>query len=378
MRLVFLGLSLSSSWGNGHATTYRALLKGLAARGHDVLFLERDQPWYAAHRDMAEPDFCRLRIYDSLAELWSFAPEVAAADAVVIGSYVPQAADVIAWAESARHGALAFYDIDTPITLRQLARGGAEYLLPSLIPLFDVYFSFTGGPTLHLLEHRYGARKAAALYCSADSELYRPVEVGTRWDLGYLGTYSADRQPVLERLLLEPARRLPERRFVVAGPQYPSDIRWPANVERLEHVAPDQHAAFYGACRWTLNVTRADMAAAGYSPSVRLFEASACGTPILSDAWAGLADVFEPGREIMITQSPEEVVAALGMADAARVAIAEAGRARTLRRHTGVQRAAELETALKRVPRRGGRPRWMSAPPAALAGLDWRGVHLAG
>ncbi|HQT76472.1 MAG: glycosyltransferase [Rhodospirillales bacterium 20-64-7] len=352
MRLVFIGLSLSSSWGNGHATTYRALLKGLALRGHDVLFLERDQPWYANNRDMPDPKFCRLRIYDSLADLWSFAPDVAAADAVIIGSYVPEAADVIAWASSARRGALCFYDIDTPVTLRQLASGEAEYLLPSLIPLFDFYFSFTGGPTLQLLERRYGARRAVPLYCSVDSRSYRPMRVPRRWDLGYLGTYSPDRQPALERLLLEPARRAPDRRFIVAGPQYPADIDWPANVERIEHLPPAEHPAFYAACAWTLNITRRDMVAAGHSPSVRLFEATACGTPVLSDAWTGIEDVLEPGREILIVRDSDDVLAALAMDEAARAAIGSAGRRRTLRQHTGLQRAAELEAWLNTIVRR--------------------------
>ncbi|HEX2944186.1 MAG TPA: glycosyltransferase [Rhodopila sp.] len=349
MRLVFIGLSLSSSWGNGHATTYRALLKGLALRGHDVLFLERDQPWYADNRDMPDPKFCRLCIYNSLADLWSFAPDIEAADAVIIGSYVPEAADVIAWTASARRGTLCFYDIDTPVTLRQLASGEPEYLLPSLIPLFDFYFSFTGGPTLQLLENRYGARRAVPLYCSVDSRSYRPMRVQRRWDLGYLGTYSPDRQPVLERLLLEPARRAPDRRFVVAGPQYPADIDWPANVERIEHLPPADHPAFYAACAWTLNVTRRDMVAAGHSPSVRLFEATACGTPVLSDAWPGIEDVLEPGRELLIVRDSDAVLAALAMDEMARAEIGSAGRRRTLRQHTGLQRAAELEAWLNTV-----------------------------
>jgi spore maturation protein CgeB len=325
MRLVFIGLSLSSSWGNGHATTYRALLRGLAARGHDILFLERDQPWYAGNRDLPEPGFCRLRLYDTLADLRDFAPDVAAADAVIIGSYVHEGTAVIDWTAS-RNGALCFYDIDTPVTLRLL--------------------SFTGGPTLRLLESRYGARRAEALYCAVDTAAYQPTGAARRWDLGYLGTYSADRQPVLERLLLAPARRLPNRRFVVAGPQYPVDIAWPENVERIEHLPPAAHPDFYAACAWTLNVTRQDMAAAGWSPSVRLFEATACATPVLSDWWPGIEDVLASGTELLIVRSTEDVLAAFNMADGERAAIGAAGRQRTLRQHSGTHRAAELEQYL--------------------------------
>jgi len=294
MKLVVLGLSLSSSWGNGHATTFRALLKAFAARGHDVLFLERDVPWYREQRDLADPDFCTLRFYTDLDDLARFTPEIAEADAVIVGSYVPEGVAVGRFVQEVAGGVTTFYDIDTPVTLAKLARGDFEYLDPAIIPGYDVYLSFTGGPTLELLEHEYGSPAARALYCSVDPGAYAPTGEPKRWDLSYLGTYSADRQPTLERLLIEPARRRPDLNFVVAGPQYPTDIDWPANVERIDHLPPAEHAAFYSASRWTLNVTRADMIAAGWSPSVRLFEAAACATPIVSDVWEGLSDLLAP------------------------------------------------------------------------------------
>ncbi|HEX2525819.1 MAG TPA: glycosyltransferase, partial [Geminicoccus sp.] len=266
--LVFVGLSLSSSWGNGHATTYRALLRGLAARGHKLLFLERDVPWYADNRDLPDPDFCELALYGSLDDLTTrFARRIAAADAVVVGSYVPDGIAVLDWVLDKANGVRAFYDIDTPVTLAALERGKIDYLKPEQIGRLDLYLSFSGGPILERLARNYHARRAEAFYCAVDEARYRPSDEPVTWDLGYLGTYSPDRQPTLERLLIEPARRLPDRRFVVAGPQYPADIDWPANVERIEHLAPSEHAAFYGRQRFTLNVTRADMIAAGWSPS---------------------------------------------------------------------------------------------------------------
>ncbi|WP_309092616.1 glycosyltransferase [Phenylobacterium sp.] len=348
MKLVVLGLSLSSSWGNGHATTYRALLRAFAARGHEITFLERDVPWYAAHRDLAEPGFCQLALYRDLDELkthWRGAVE--RADAVIVGSYVPEGVEVGRWAQATAKGVCGFYDIDTPVTLAKLAGGDHEYLTPELIPGYDVYLSFTGGPTLTELERRYGSPAARALYCSVDDEAYRPLQVERRWDLSYLGTYSPDRQPTLERLLIEPARRAPHLKFCVAGPQYPADIDWPANVERLEHVGPADHPAFYAASRFTLNVTRADMIAAGWSPSVRLFEAGACGAPIISDVWEGLETLFEPGREIVLAESADQVLAALNMDEAERDAQAAAARRRILDGHTAAHRAAELETHLE-------------------------------
>jgi spore maturation protein CgeB len=342
MRIVFLGLSLSSSWGNGHATTYRSLLKGLAEAGHDVLFLERDQPWYAENRDMPEPGYCSLQFYGSVAELDRYERDIARADAVIIGSYVLDGTAVIEWTTALRPRRLAFYDIDTPVTLQGLAEGRVAYLTPALIPAFDLYLSFTGGPILAILENQYKARRAVPLYCSVDSDLYHPTSAEKRWLLGYLGTYSADRQETLDRLLLEPARRLPERRFVVAGPQYPADIAWPANVDRIEHLPPSAHADFYASLCWTLNVTRRDMIRSGFSPSVRLFEATACGVPVLSDRWAGIEDVLEPDRDLLVRDTTADVVEALGMPAERRRAIGAAGRETTLRCHTGRRRADEL------------------------------------
>jgi spore maturation protein CgeB len=348
VKLVVLGLSLSSSWGNGHATTYRALLRAFAERGHEILFLERDVPWYAPHRDLADPDYCTLAFYRSRVELaarWDDA--VAGADAVIVGSYVPEGVEVGRWVQALAGGVVAFYDIDTPVTLAKLAAGDDEYLSAQLIPCYDLYLSFTGGPTLKRLERKFGSPMARALYCSVDASMYRPMPTGKHWDLSYLGTYSPDRQPTLERLLIEAARAAPELRFCVAGPQYPADIDWPANVERLEHVPPADHPAFYAASRFTLNVTRADMIDAGFSPSVRLFEAAACATPVISDAWNGLQTLFADGREILISRGTEDVLATLRtMADGRRLALGRAARARVLAEHTARHRAAELETHL--------------------------------
>ena len=349
MKLVVLGLSLSSSWGNGHATTYRALLKAFAARGHEVSFLERDVPWYGGeHRDLADPDFCALRFYDDLAGLERHRAEVAGADAVIVGSYVPQGVEVGRWAQAVARGPVAFYDIDTPVTLAKLERGDFEYLTPELIPGYAAYLSFTGGPTLARLEQRFGSPAARPLYCSVDEARYRPAPAAPhRWDLTYLGTYSADRQPTLERLLVEPARRAPHLRFAVAGPQYPDDIAWPANVERIAHVPPDDHAAFYAASRWTLNVTRADMIAAGWSPSVRLFEAGSCACPVISDVWEGLEALFAPDRQIVLASDAEAVLEALARPEPERRALADAFRARVLAEHTSAHRAEELERWLR-------------------------------
>jgi spore maturation protein CgeB len=345
--IVFLGLSLSSSWGNGHATTFRGLLRGLNELGHRITFLERDVPWYAHHRDLHDPDFCALRYYDSVDELRrSYDRELQRADIVVVGSFVPEGTGVIDCLTSLCTGQFCFYDIDTPVTLAKLAQNDCDYLVRRQIPYFDCYFSFTGGPTLDRLKAEFGARRAEPLYCSVDPKRHHRTKDPIRWDLGYLGTYSPDRQPALETLLLEPALRLPERRFVVAGSQYPCGIVWPDNVERIDHLPPAEHAAFYSSQRYTLNLTRASMIEAGWSPSVRLFEAAACSTPIISDWWPGL-DSFFPKSAIATAGSAEQVIAIIDrQPDRARLSMARQAQAIVLAEHTGAARAREFISAL--------------------------------
>jgi spore maturation protein CgeB len=351
MKLSILGLSITSSWGNGHATTYRGLVRGLVERGHEVTFLERDVPWYARERDLPVLPWGSVILYDSVEELRSSHRDlIEESDAVIVGSYVPEGIAVGEWVTSVRERGTAFYDIDTPVTMAHLEDGTCEYLSKDLIPRYDLYLSFTGGPLLEHLEQRLGAPSARALYCSFDPEIYFPEDADRRWDLGYLGTYSDDRQPALESLLVETARRIPESRFVVAGPQYPDSIEWPENVLKLEHVSQDEHRRFYCSQRFTLNVTRRDMIRAGWSPSVRLFEAAACAVPIISDPWEGLDELFTPGEEILIAGSTDEVVEMLSDLPAGeRDAIGRAGRERVIREHSSARRAGQLEAYLMEI-----------------------------
>ena len=345
LRIVIIGLSITSSWGNGHATTYRGLVRELVRRGHDVLFLEHDKPWYADNRDCPNPPFGRTELYASVADLRSrFVADVRDADAVIVGSYVPEGVTVGEWATRTARGVKAFYDIDTPVTLAKLEREDYEYLAPHLIPRYDLYLSFTGGPTLARLEKQFHSPRAVPLYCSVDPDLYFPERHKRKWDLGYLGTYSDDRQPPLERLMLDAARRWPQGKFVVAGPQYPESIRWPANVERIHHLPPAEHRNFYNEQAFALNITRADMVRAGYSPSVRLFEAAACAVPIISDRWEGIETIFEPDEEIFLADTAADVLRLLReLPDEERRAAGQRGRDKILTKHTAAHRAAELE-----------------------------------
>ncbi|UWU71739.1 glycosyltransferase [Bradyrhizobium sp. NC92] len=345
LSIVAIGLSVTSSWGNGHATTYRALIEALARRGHSVTFLERDVPWYRDHRDLTKPAAWTVELYQSLKDVpRQFGKLIRDADLVIIGSYVPDGIAIAEWTTTHARGVTAFYDIDTPVTLARLEQG-LDYLSAAMIPRFDLYLSFTGGPVPGMIEQSYGSPLARVLYCSADAETYAPKQAQPKWALGYLGTYSEDRQPVLDELLLAPARTLPSDQFVVAGAQYPDDIAWPANVARIEHLSPKQHPEFYAAQRFTLNATRADMKALGFSPSVRLFEAAACGTPVISDRWPGIETIFAPSKEILLATSPREVVEILrDMPEQQRRTIAHNARRRVLADHTPDHRARQLET----------------------------------
>lgn len=347
MKIIIFGLSITSSWGNGHATTFRSLASELSSRGHDITFFERDVPWYARNRDLVNPTFCKTILYSGLHELYEYRQAVRDADFVMTGSYVPDGIALIDWVLKTAGGITAFYDIDTPVTLGRLATDRIDYLSPKQIPDFDLYLSFTGGPILQKIERQYKARRAVALYCSVDPSLYFPECRPAQWDFGYMGTYSADRQPPLNRLLVRTARSWEQGRFIVAGPLYPQTLDWPANVERVEHIQPDKHREFYTSQRFTLNITRSDMVSAGYSPSVRLFEAAACATPIISDYWDGLDSFFTIGSEILISRSPEETLRFLRdfPEDECRH-IGELSRERVLRQHTASHRARELEYAV--------------------------------
>lgn len=343
--IVVIGLSVTSSWGNGHATTYRALLQALAQRGHRVTFLERDVPWYRAHRDLKTPSAWNVKLYHSLQDIpLQFGSAIRNADLVIIGSYVPDGIAIAEWVTAHAQGVCAFYDIDTPVTLAGLDKG-LDYLSARMIPRFDLYLSFSGGPVPGMIEDVYGSPLARPLYCSADLRLYQPQQLDKQWSLGYLGTYSSDRQPQLEKLLLTPAQALASETFVVAGAQFPDSIEWPANIDRKDHVAPHEHASFYARQRFTLNLTRADMRALGFSPSVRLFEAAACGTPILSDRWPGIETILTPGSEILLVSKPTEVIQILrDMPEEARLNMAERARKRILHDHTPEHRARQLES----------------------------------
>ncbi len=350
MTIVIFGLVVSSSWGNGHATLWRGLIKALARRGHRVIFFERDVPYYAQNRDLTAFSAGRIVLYSDWDAVDAEARAVLrTADVAIVTSYCPDAASAERLVLDAPRATRLFYDLDTPVTLAALtadhrpsyvgARGFADY---------DLVLSYTGGQALEALRSRLGARRVAPLYGHVDPETHHPVEAVPRFrsSLSYLGTYAADRQATLEALFVEPARQRADQTFLIGGAQYPQDFPWTPNIFFARHVPPDDHPAFFSSGRMTLNVTRQAMAAMGHCPSGRLFEAAACGTAILSDAWEGLEAFFTPGREILVARSTADALEALDRSDAELAAIARAGRERVLGEHTSDHRAATFEAAI--------------------------------
>lgn len=353
--IVVLGRSLSTAWESGQATTFRSFLRALFHRGNDITFLEREAQVPKEYRDLTQPSFCDLHQYQSLDELADrFSELLTRADVILVGSDVQEGIAVAEMALALSRGICVFLDMQTPVTLANLQRGTCDYLSLDLTQRFDVFLSSTGGPILTILERIYHARMVQPFYSCVDEPEERPV-AGTipRWDLGYMGRYAADRQPPLKRYMLETALQCPSRRFVVAGEGYPQDADWPDNIDYIRHVPPARHRSFFANVQFALNLTRADMRVAGYSPSVRMFEAAMHATPLISDTWPGQEELFTPGREILTVASSADVIEILNASTVEqRATLAEAAKRRVLARHTGLHRAEQfeqiIETALDR------------------------------
>lgn len=345
MKLVIFGLTVSSSWGNGHATLWRGLCNAFARQGHDVTFFERDVSYYANYRDLIGPQPYKLILYPTWDEVKSLAKHaVSESDVAVVTSYCPDALAACALVLESK-AAKVFYDLDTAVSLQTFrTRGAVDYIPACGLGDFDLVFSYVGGRALEELQKLLGARRVAPLYGSVDPEVHKPAALSPRYrsDLSYLGTYAADRQNALQALFLDPAHRLPQRKFMLGGAQYPDDFPWNENVWFVEHVPPPEHPAFYSSSKATLNVTRSAMASFGYCPSGRLFEAAACATPVISDSWEGLAEFFELGREILVSSSADDVVNALELGDEELRRIGKAARERVFSAHTADHRSREF------------------------------------
>ncbi|SFH69453.1 glycosyltransferase [Bradyrhizobium sp. Gha] len=358
MKIVIFGLTISSSWGNGHATLWRGLCKHLTRLGHTVVFYERDVPYYAGARDFIELPDGQLQLFSSWEETRLLArSDVRDADVAIVTSYCPDAIAATDLIMSEGRAVPVFYDLDTPITLARMKAGeSVPYIGHRGLQDFALVLSFTGGPCLaHEFRNRLGARDIRPLYGHVDSDIHRPVppQPHYRADLSYLGTYSEDRQHGLEALFVKPARARQDLRFLIGGAQYPDDFPWSPNIYFVRHLPPPEHAPFFASSRLTLNVTRKAMAAMGWCPSGRLFEAAACGVPLMSDDWPGIQDFFTPGREILIARDTQDALTALAMSSADLQSIARCAYERTMDQHTSDKRARELVSLLEQAASSG-------------------------
>lgn len=368
MRIAIFGLTISSSWGNGHATLWRGLCKALVNLGHEFIFFERDMPCYASARDWAalppSLDGSTLVLYPDWSTIEARARrELADCDAAIVSSFCFDAQAASDAIFDARHPLAVFYDLDTPVTLDALRSGKQVPYIPWRgLGDFDLVLSYTGGAALEALRSDLCAHRVRTLYGHVDPDVYRPVDPVPRYRaaLSWLGAYSADRQTMLEELFVAAARQRPDQKFLIAGAHYPEHFPWSKNVYFVDPLPAEDHAAFFSSSRLNLNVTREPMVRMGWCPSGRLFKAAACATAVLSDEWCGLDDFYTPGEQILVARDTEDTLAALDMSDARLRSIGRAARERTLDEHTSLHRARQLIHYLEEI--HSPAPPWMMQP----------------
>lgn len=352
MRLSFYGSSLVSSYWNGAATYYRGLLASLARLGYRITFFEPDAYGRQQHCDIADPDYARVVVYPaSEAGLRDALAEGLDAEVVVKASGVGVFDDTLlqAVAHDSAPGSLRFFwDVDAPATLAELA-ATPDHMLHALLPRLDGVFTYGGGEPVVEAYRRAGARRCLPVYNGLDRSTHFPVEPDERFaaDLAFLGNRLPDREARVEEFFFEPARLLPDRRFLLGGAGW-DDVRLPANVRYLGHVASADHNAFNATPRAVLNISRQSMADVGFSPATRVFEAAGAGACLITDFWDGIELFFVPGQEILVARSGVEVARLLQGLEPA--AAAETGR-RALRRaresHDYLRRAQQVHKALQ-------------------------------
>lgn len=351
MRIVIFGLTITSSWGNGHATIWRGLCKALIRRKHQIVFFEKDVSYYRDNRDLHDLQGMDIILYSCWEDVENKAKEcLMNSDIGIITSYCPDALKAEEVMMNYHNLLKIFYDLDTPVTLKAIKEGkSVPYINKHGLGDYDLVLSYTGGTALTELKEILHARKAQPLYGSVDPDFHYPVaaKINYRCDLSYLGTYAEDRQEKLIKLYIEPAVYLFDKKFIIGGSQYPENFPWRRNVHYISHVPPPEHPYFYCSSDYTLNITRGAMAEMGYCPSGRLFEAAACGVPIISDNWEGLNEFYTPGDEILIAYSAENVMEFLKNSEEERKRISAAARERTLAEHTADTRAEEFETLVE-------------------------------
>lgn len=354
MKLVLFGSSLVSAYWNGAATYYRGICKALHARGHSIVFVEPDIYERQAHRDLLEdPPYAEVRVCHGWSDLAAEIERARHADLVAkcsgVGQWDLELAQAVLDIQSARTR-VAFWDVDAPQTLASAAAEavGAPGTFRALIPRFDMILLYGGGPPVEAAYAQLGARRTQLVYNAVDPNEYFPVapDPTRACDVLFMGNRMPDREQRVRDVLFRAAELAPDLHVVLGGNGWDS-AEVPANVRCVGHVPTGDHRVWNCSARLVLNINRMDMAATGYSPPTRVFEAAGCGSCIVTDAWAGIDTFFEPDREILVAQTAQDLVRYARATSAERAGtVGRAARERVLRDHTYAARAAELDAVL--------------------------------
>jgi spore maturation protein CgeB len=352
MRIAFYGSSLLSSYWNGAATYYRGMLSALHRHGYRATFYEPDAFNRQQHRDIAPPDWAEVRVYPATeAALREVMAEAAQADVVVKASGVGVFDDALLQGvmAAARPGAIRiFWDVDAPATLAELA-AAPDHPLRRVLPELDLVLTYGGGPPVVKAYEGFGARRCVPVYNALDPTTHHPVPVEPRFvaDLSFLGNRLPDREARVEEFFLRPAALLPDRRFLIGGNGW-GDKAMPANIRPIGHVYTHEHNAFNTSPRAVLNIARDSMAATGFSPATRVFEAAGAGACLITDAWVGLELFLDEDTEVLVARDGAEVAAQLAALTPERARrIGEAARARILAEHTYARRGVQVDALLR-------------------------------
>jgi spore maturation protein CgeB len=353
MKIAFYGSSLLSSYWNGAATYYRGLLRDLASRGYDITFYEPDAFDRQSHRDIEPPDWARVEVYPATeAAARAVIAKAREADVVVKASGVGVFDDLLlegVTAAAAPHAAKIFWDVDAAATLDELRGAGADHPLRRVLPRLDMVLTYGGGAPVVKAYEGFGARACTPIYNALDPTTHFPVPAEPRFeaDLSFLGNRLPDREARVESFFLAPAARLPERRFLIGGNGWETKAM-PANVRHLGHVYTREHNAFNTSPLAVLNIARDSMAAIGFSPATRVFEAAGAGACLITDAWEGIELFLQPDEEVLVARDGDDVAEHVAALTPGRArAIGEAARNRILAEHTYARRGAEVDRILR-------------------------------
>ena len=350
-RISFFGSSLVSAYWNGAATYYRGIVRALHERGHAVTFYEPDAYDRQQHRDIPDPEWARVVVYPATFDAVLRSVETGCAADVVIKTSGVGVFDELLEAAVLAHrragGLTIFWDVDAPATLDRVHQNPADPFR-ALIPRYDLILTYGGGDPVVRAYEALGARVCVPIYNGLDPATHHPVERNDRFagDLGFLGNRLPDREARVDEFFLSAARQLPGRRFLLGGNGW-ADKAMPPNVAYLGHVFTRDHNAFNCTPLAVLNINRESMARYGFSPPTRVFEAAGAGACLITDAWAGLEQFLEPGREVLVAADGADVAAHVAELTPARArAIGAAALARVLSEHTYAHRVREVESLL--------------------------------